>query len=200
MQRVPTIPIHHSVLKSDFTTHHSVSKSAFGTRHSVSHIVREGLCGLGKRRCRDCGYACVGIGAAHRGEKALRGTHSETQQLERLNILDKNGHVRLAGLLIAGVYPQQFFPRLYVDVAVHPGISKSQDDEVRFLDRVQCHGRLQEMVDDAVKAVLRNLRTYSLTRGTEGAMYRRFQLWYYARQSPMPWYTGNTTHCFATTR
>ena len=55
-------------------------------------------------------------------------------------------------------------------------------------------------VDDAVKAVLRNLRTYSLTRGTEGAMYRRFQLWYYARQSPMPWYTGNTTHCFATTR
>lgn len=103
---------------------------------------------------------------AHRDTKALRGAHSEMQQLERLNILDKEGHVRLAGVLIAGAYPQQFFPRLYVDVAVHPGINKSQDGEVRFLDRVQCDGRLQEMVDDAVKAVLRNLRTYSLIEGT----------------------------------
>lgn len=103
---------------------------------------------------------------AHRDMKALRGAQSEAQQLERLNILDKDGHVRLAGLLIAGIYPQQFFPRLYVDVAVHPGINKSQDGEVRFLDRVQCDGRLQEMVDDAVKAVLRNLRTYSLIEGT----------------------------------
>lgn len=103
---------------------------------------------------------------AHRDTKALRGAHSEMQQLERLNILDKKGHVRLAGVLIAGIYPQQFFPRLYVDVAVHPGINKSQDGEVRFLDRVQCDGRLQEMVDDAVKAVLRNLRTYSLIEGT----------------------------------
>lgn len=103
---------------------------------------------------------------AHRDTKALRGAHSEMQQLERLNILDKEGHVRLTGVLIAGAYPQQFFPRLYVDVAVHPGINKSQDGEVRFLDRVQCDGRLQEMVDDAVKAVLRNLRTYSLIEGT----------------------------------
>lgn len=103
---------------------------------------------------------------AHRDTKALRGAHSEMQQLERLNILDKKGHARLAGVLIAGAYPQQFFPRLYVDVAVHPGINKSQDGEVRFLDRVQCDGRLQEMVDDAVKAVLRNLRTYSLIEGT----------------------------------
>lgn len=103
---------------------------------------------------------------AHRDTKALRGAHSEMQQLERLNILDKEGHVRLAGVLIAGAYPQQFFPRLYMDVAVHPGINKSQDGEVRFLDRVQCDGRLQEMVDDAVKAVLRNLRTYSLIEGT----------------------------------
>ncbi len=79
---------------------------------------------------------------AHRDTKALRGAHSEMQQLERLNILDKKGHVRLAGVLIAGAYPQQFFPRLYVDVAVHPGINKSQDGEVRFLDRVQCDGRL----------------------------------------------------------
>lgn len=103
---------------------------------------------------------------AYRGMKALRGAQNETQQLERLNILDKSGHVRLAGLLIAGIYPQQFFPRLYVDVAVHPGIDKAQNDEVRFLDRVQCDGRLQEMVDDAVKATLRNLRTYSLIEGT----------------------------------
>lgn len=103
---------------------------------------------------------------AHRDTKALRGAQSESQQLERLNILDKKGRVRLAGLLIAGAYPQQFFPRLYVDVAVHPGINKSQEGEVRFLDRVQCDGRLQEMVDDAVKAALRNLRTYSLIEGT----------------------------------
>ncbi|WP_223585528.1 ATP-binding protein [Microbacterium sp. OVT16B] len=99
--------------------------------------------------------------------KVLHGATSRRQRLARLNVLDKEGHVRLAGLLATGLYPQQFFPRLLVDVAVHPGREKSLPGaDVRFLDRVECTGTLPDIVDDAVNAVLRNLRTYSIVEGT----------------------------------
>lgn len=104
--------------------------------------------------------------AYRKDSKALHGAKGRIEQLARLNVLDKRGGVRLAGLLATGVYPQQFFPRLLVDVAVHPGNEKSlPGDRVRFLDRVECVGKLADVVDDAVGAVVRNLRTYSVIEG-----------------------------------
>lgn len=98
--------------------------------------------------------------------KALHGAQSRTQKLARLNVLDKEGRVRLAGLLATGIYPQQFYPRLLVDVAVHQGNEKSlPGSQVRFLDRVECTGKLPDIVDEAVAAVVRNLRTYSVIEG-----------------------------------
>lgn len=95
--------------------------------------------------------------------KALRGAKDFAQQLTRLNLTTRDGDVRLAGLLAAGVYPQQFFPRLFVDVAVHPGIEKSEPGSpTRFLDRVRCEGSIVDMIDEAVAATARNLRTYSV--------------------------------------
>ncbi|MGO1543701.1 MAG: ATP-binding protein [Gulosibacter sp.] len=95
--------------------------------------------------------------------RVLHGTKNRNEQLVRLNVLDKSGGVRLAGLLATGSYPQQFYPRLIVDVAVHPGNEKSQPGStLRFLDRVECTGKLADVVDDAVAAVTRNLRTYSV--------------------------------------
>lgn len=95
--------------------------------------------------------------------RALHGARSREEKLARLNVLDKQGGVRLAGLLATGTYPQQFYPRLLIDVTVHPGNEKSlPGTEMRFLDRVECEGRLADAVDDAVRAVLRNLRTYSI--------------------------------------
>ena len=101
-----------------------------------------------------------------RGSKILRGANDREAQMARLNITDKNGGVRLAGLLSTGYYPQQYYPMLTVDVAVHPTTEKSAPGEQRFLDRVPCDGNLGEVIVDAVHAVMRNLQTYSIVRGT----------------------------------
>lgn len=111
------------------------------------------------------GDVLTGILDRRRGSKALRGVDGQAERLARLNITDKTGGVRMAGLLVAGVYPQQFFPRLLVDVAVHPGTRKSEPGMPRFLDRVLCDGPMAEMIDDAVNAVARNLRTVSVVEG-----------------------------------
>jgi ATP-dependent DNA helicase RecG len=98
--------------------------------------------------------------------KALRGTRTRSERLNRLNVVDKSGALRLAGLLTLGTYPQQFFPRLLVDVTAHPANEKSSPGEqLRFLDRTECEGPLVEVVDDAVNAVARNLRTRSTVTG-----------------------------------
>lgn len=102
-----------------------------------------------------------------RESKALRGAPDRNAQLARLNVTTKEGIVRLAGLVVAGLYPQQFLPRLLIDVTVHPANEKSMPGTaVRFVDRVACDGPLPEAIDQAVQAVARNLRTYSVVDGT----------------------------------
>lgn len=110
----------------------------------------------------------VGVLLARRkGSRALRGAGDREEQLTRLNVLTKDEQVRLAGLLVVGRYPQQFLPRLLIDVTVHPANEKSAPGEaVRFIDRVPCDGPLAEAIDQAVSATARNLRTYSTVEGT----------------------------------
>lgn len=104
--------------------------------------------------------------AKSRNAKALRGVNDRMGQLERLNITGVGGGLCLAGLLVAGSYPQQYYPKFIVDVAVHPGVEKSTPDSPRFLDRVICEGPLAEVVDDAVHATAKNLRTFAVVKGT----------------------------------
>lgn len=94
--------------------------------------------------------------------RAFKGVQSEWEKLQRLNFLDETGEVTKAGILVAGVYPQQFFPRLVVDVAVHSGLCKGQPGAPRFLDRTVCEGTLGEMLADAVAAVSKNLKRRSV--------------------------------------
>lgn len=83
--------------------------------------------------------------------RALRGALTQSAQLERLNIVGKQGDVRLMGLLAVGFYPQQFFPRLAIEVSVFDGASP------RPVDRAVCDGSLPEMIDDALAALSRVL-------------------------------------------
>lgn len=101
-----------------------------------------------------------------RGSRALRGTDDRNVHLKRLNILTSSGTLSFAGVMSLGVYPQEFFPKLVVDVTVHPGIEKSEPGGPRFLDRILCEGPIGEAVDEAVIAIARNLRTYSFVEGT----------------------------------
>lgn len=88
--------------------------------------------------------------------------------LLRVNAVSSAGVPTLAGYLAMGVYPQQEFPHLVIDVAVHLGTEKSRDPTVRFLDRQSCDGPLPQAVDDAVRATLRNLRSRRLVDGATG--------------------------------
>ena len=99
--------------------------------------------------------------------KALRGTTTEDEKLTRLNITDRQGRVRMAGLLTLGNYPQQFFPRLFIDVTAHAGTEKSSTGVQRFIDREECSGAISEMIEDAVNAVIKNLRVSTFINGVE---------------------------------
>lgn len=99
--------------------------------------------------------------------RALRGTSTAEERLMRLNATKKSGNASMTGLLVLGQYPQQFFPRLYIDVTAHPTNEKSSPAaEMRFLDRVRCDGPLIEAVENAVAAVQKNLRTHTVVVGT----------------------------------
>ena len=115
------------------------------------------------------GVVIDAIIAKRQYSKALLGVNDRLLQMERLNIIDKRGRVRLAGLLVTGQYPQQYYPRLLVDVAVHVDTDKAAPGLPRFLDRVQCEGPLPMVVKEAVSVVLRNLRTKYNVRGVGGS-------------------------------
>ena len=104
--------------------------------------------------------------AAYASPKALRGADDLEAQLTRLNAMKADGTTTLAGLLACGRYPQQFFPRAVVDVAAHAGTGKALPGNPRFLDRVVCEGPIGEVIDDAVHAIMKNLRVVSVVEGT----------------------------------
>jgi len=97
--------------------------------------------------------------------KAVRGTSDRASIMRRLNITDGGDGVLMAGLLVAGDYPQMFFPKLVVDVATYPDTAKSAPGKPRFIDRRICEGSLSEVMADAMAAIERNLRTYSIVDG-----------------------------------
>ena len=107
----------------------------------------------------------IGYAAAH-GWKATKITSDRAQRMRYLNITNPKGAVRMAGMIAAGRYPQEFFPSCVVDVTSHPGLVKSTTNTPRFLDRKICEGPIAEVIDEAVGAVARNLRTYSVVVGT----------------------------------
>lgn len=90
--------------------------------------------------------------------RAMRDANTTEERLKRLNFTNAKSQVIRAGLLVAGVYPQQFFPKLHVDVAVHPGTEKGAGGILRFKDRTICEGTLGEMIEDALNAVVKKLK------------------------------------------
>ncbi|MFH5229978.1 ATP-binding protein [Antrihabitans spumae] len=100
----------------------------------------------------------------------LFGTMRDEEALLRLNVLTNvEGVVRptVAGLLCLGVYPQQFFPQLFIAVVALPGlqIGDQTSEGVRFLDNVTIDGPIPEMLAQAVAALQRNMRKAAVIKG-----------------------------------
>ncbi|GMA28722.1 ATP-binding protein [Arenivirga flava] len=106
-----------------------------------------------------------------RRPRSVVGLSTQEEILQRHNVLAADGQTpTLAGLLAFGVYPQEFFPQAMVTLAVYPGASKdSIVGDVRMLDRRTIEGSIPVMVDEAVRAVLGNLRTRRVSRGAGAA-------------------------------
>ncbi|RJT89102.1 transcriptional regulator [Cryobacterium melibiosiphilum] len=99
--------------------------------------------------------------------RSFAGLTSTADILQRHNVVASDGvTLTLAGLLTLGTYPQQFFPQLMITFAAYPGRSKADIvGQVRMLDRQVIEGSIPVMVDDAVRAVLSNLKVRRVSRG-----------------------------------
>ena len=67
----------------------------------------------------------------------------------------------LAGTLIFGEYPQTFYPQLFIASAVIPGIELGdvgQNGE-RFIDNRRIEGTIEEMLDETINFLRRNMKT-----------------------------------------
>ncbi|MBC3185732.1 putative DNA binding domain-containing protein [Corynebacterium sp. zg-331] len=100
------------------------------------------------------------------GSRALSG--KEIQWLRHMKITTSNEELTMAGLLCLGTYPQEFFPSLLIDVAVHPGKTKSHTSHTRFLDRKVCDGSIPAMLLDCLRAIKNNLRVRRVVSGSQG--------------------------------
>lgn len=96
------------------------------------------------------------------GSRVADDASSTKEILSRLKVLT-HGKPTLAGVLVFGRYPQQFFPQFFIDVTTHPGREKGTgESDQRFLSRRRCDGSMPLAIDDALRAVLKELRTRSV--------------------------------------
>ncbi len=85
---------------------------------------------------------------------------SEEQQYE-LNGIMRDGQVTLVALLLFGLYPQAYYPRLCITATCVPGREKGDVDarENRFTDTMRIEGTIPDMLDEALSFVRTNMRT-----------------------------------------
>jgi len=91
-------------------------------------------------------------------------------QLCAINVaIRTNGavHPTLAGLLCFGVWPQKFFSSLVATFVRYAGLTPDEKGPrgERFLDNAKCEGNLAEMVEQAVRRTIANMRQSLLVEG-----------------------------------
>lgn len=97
-------------------------------------------------------------------------TLSEEEILIKLGALARyNGELKptLGGLLVAGHFPQEIFPRLNVTFTVYPGTNKAQSagEKYRYLDSQAINGSIPEMLQSSIRMLHKNMRTGALIDG-----------------------------------
>ena len=99
--------------------------------------------------------------------KADKSNFAENDFLTNLQlsgIVDKSDDIfvpTLAGTMIFGKYPQSFYPQLFIACAVIPGTQLGEVGSLgeRFIDNKRVEGTIEEMLDEAINFVRRNMKT-----------------------------------------
>lgn len=97
-------------------------------------------------------------------------TLPQEQLLKTLNILTEQGGKMvptLAGMLMFGRFPQQFFPSLFVAFLMFAGSTENIKGPrgERFLDNRRIEGTIPEMIAEAEKAIIHNMRRSTVISG-----------------------------------
>lgn len=76
---------------------------------------------------------------------------------------EKDGKIypTLAGIMIFGVYPQQFYPQLFIACSVVPGVEIGElgSQNQRFDDNARIEGNIEEMLNDTLSFLKKNMKT-----------------------------------------
>lgn len=78
--------------------------------------------------------------------------------------ISQNGLPTLAGLMLFGEYPQEFYPQLSVTAMVVQGkeIGELGDEGERFIDNKRIEGTISQMLEDTLAFVRRNMRVKTI--------------------------------------
>lgn len=88
-------------------------------------------------------------------------------QLGVIKRVEDTVHPTLAGLLVAGTFPQRYFPRLEVVFTVFPGTSKAPDSKtgMRYLDSKELIGPIPVILMDVLALVQQRMSTGAVVEG-----------------------------------
>ncbi|MDA8337118.1 MAG: putative DNA binding domain-containing protein [Peptococcaceae bacterium] len=97
-------------------------------------------------------------------------TYSYEQMLQRMNILiEYQGELKptLAGMLMFGQFPQQFYPSLFIAFMMYAGTTPKQKGPrgERFLDNRRIDGTIPEMIEEVEKIIRHNMRHSTVVSG-----------------------------------
>lgn len=90
--------------------------------------------------------------------------HMEDGRVLETQGICQNGMPTLAGLLLLGDYPQEFFPQLSITAVVVEGksIGDLSTDGERFIDNKRIEGTVAQMLEGALAFVRRNMKTRTM--------------------------------------
>lgn len=95
---------------------------------------------------------------------------STPDQILKFSGLLEDNKPTLAGLLLLGEYPQQFFPLLSVTAVRIKGteIQDSFSSPARFIDNQRIEGTIPEMLEDTLAFIRRNTQTATIVNSLDG--------------------------------
>ena len=98
--------------------------------------------------------------------------HVEDERVLETQGICINGVPTLAGLLLLGEYPQEFYPQLSITAMVIEGksIGELSADGARFMDNKRIEGTISQMLEGAMAFVRRNMKSRTVIT-QEGRLY-----------------------------